>query len=202
MRGLLVSAERAGGLPVPRLARARGLVELAQKMPGRHPFSRLLDHAATEDRDACLVQIELAAQKIFWDEVMRSAVAHLEAEERFRVLELLGLRADLDAFFIIRRGLLQGLAPQTVCNALPAVGRAFPCDLVHQALTSTDCEANLARLFPEPVASPCLGEGGEAVLVRRLWARVAVEESAERSECLNLLAALLRKELEGRVEAA
>jgi len=188
--------EGAEKLATDAVIAARSLQELAARLPPGD-FRDLLRHkmpAAPEERSFYL---DSALERVFWERMVER-LAELPMFDRLAARELLGMRADIDRFRIVGRGMHAGLPAENILAALPPLGTLLLSRQVRKALAAVDpavaCRQLLSTVTREPFDEP----GGEAFLFRRLYRHLQKTLRAAPFDISAPLSALLLKELEIR----
>lgn len=179
----------------PMLA-ARSLEELAARLPpgALRGLLRAAMPAAPEDR---LFYLDSALERIFWAR-LGECLTDLSLFDRLAAREILGMRADIDRFRVIGRGLHAGLPAETILSALPPLGTLLPHKQVRRALAAADPAAAGRTLLAAASRAPYDERDGEVLLFRRLYRHLQKTLRSAPFDVSVPLSALLLKELEIR----
>jgi vacuolar-type H+-ATPase subunit C/Vma6 len=191
---LLMTGGPATFLSPDRLRAAGTLEELAGSLP-RHPFRVVLRETLEMPAEERLFHLETGLDGEFWIGIEKQ-LNRLSPLDRLGAKDILALRADIDRFNVIHRGLQAGLKEEIILNALPSIGTIYPRSRVRKALRSASPAETLAGMFPLHKVSKPFSSEGEVALRRRL-ARFL--ERVLRSHPFDIsvpLASLLLKEME------
>lgn len=175
---------------------ARSLRELAARLPPG-PFRTLLRTempAAPEERSFYL---DSALERIFWARLVERLV-ELPFFDRLAARELLGMRADIDRFRIVGRGMHAGLPAESILAALPPLGTLLLSRQVRKALTAADPAAACRQLLSAVTGEPFNEKAGEVFLWRRLYHHLQKTLRSAPFDISVPLRVLLLKELEIR----
>jgi vacuolar-type H+-ATPase subunit C/Vma6 len=142
------------------------LVELAASLP-RHPFRAVLRETLELPSEERMFHLETGLDREFWKGIEK-CLNRLAPLDRLGAKDILGLRADIDRFNVIHRGLQAGVKGETILDALPPIGTIYPTDRVRKALHSSSPAETLAGMFPLRKVSNPLSFEGEVALRRRL----------------------------------
>lgn len=175
---------------------ARSLEELATLLaPG--PYRNLLRGATSVAPEDRLFYLDSALERIFWTRLVER-LAELAFFDRLDAREILGMRADIDRFRVIGRGIHAGLPAETILFALPPLGTLIPPRQVRKALAAADPPAACRQLLTAATRAPFNERGGEVFLFRRLHRRLQKTLRSAPFDISVPLSALLLKELEIR----
>lgn len=175
---------------------ARSLEELAVRLPpgAFRDLLRVGGPAAAGER---LFSLDSALERIFWTG-LDDRLAELPLFDRLAAREILGLRADIDRFRVIGRGLHAGLPAPAILSALPPLGTLLPSSRVRKALAAADPTAACRQLLATAIQAPFDERGGEVFLFRRLHRQLQMTLRSAPFDISVPLSALLLKELEIR----
>lgn len=175
---------------------ARSLKELAARLPPGDLRDRLRAAASVAPEDR-LFYLDSALEGLFWKR-LGERLSELPLFDRLAAREILGMRADIDRFRVIGRGLHAGLPAETILCALPPLGTLLPHRRVRRALAAADPAAACRQLLEAAVRAPFDERGGEVLLLRRLHRHLRRTLRSAPFDISVALSALLLKELEVR----
>jgi vacuolar-type H+-ATPase subunit C/Vma6 len=187
--------EKSKSITTQQLA-ARSLEELAAILPPGD-FRNLLSKPMPSALEERLFFLDSALEKIFWFG-LDGQLTELALFDRLAAREILGLRADIDRFRVIGRGLHAGLPAATILAALPPLGTLLPPRQVRQALAAADPAAACRQLLATVTRDPFDEQEGELFLFRRLYRHLQKTLRCAPFDISVPLSALLLKELEIR----
>jgi vacuolar-type H+-ATPase subunit C/Vma6 len=175
---------------------ARSLEELAARLPPGD-FRDLLRAALPVASEERLFFLDAALESLFWTRLGEQVLA-LPAMDRSAAREILAMRADVDRFRVIGRGLHAGLPAETILSALPPFGTLLPCGKVRRALLSADPASACQQLRTAAMRGPGTDRDSEVFLLQRLYRRLQKTLRGAPFAVSVALSALLLKELELR----
>lgn len=188
--------EGPGRLVAEPMLAARSLEELAGRLPPGD-FRDLLRGSMPTEPEERLFSLDSALERIFWAR-LSERLAELPYFDRLAAREILGMRADIDRFRVIGRGLHAGLPAKTILAALPPLGTLLPHKQVHKALAAADPTAACRQLLSAAIRAPFNEREGEVLLFRRLHRHLQKTLRSAPFDISASLSALLLKELEIR----
>jgi vacuolar-type H+-ATPase subunit C/Vma6 len=196
--GIFLNPHAPGKIVTAHAAAAQTPEELAGRLP-RGPYRdvvRAALSAAPEDR---LFRVESGLDRTFWV-IVREHCRRLALFDRLAALEILGLRADIDRYRVLGRGMRAGLPTATILASLPPIGTFLPLRRVRIALNSENPTAAVARLMAGIVgiAADPLATDVESLLFRRLYRHLRRILISPPFDVSVPLSALLLMELEAR----
>ncbi len=179
-----------------RLGQARSLEELATLLPPS-AFRRIIHNSADLPAEKRLFTLESALDRAYWQGIALR-LKRLASLDRFGAGEILSLRADIDRFNVIHRGLQAGLEARAILAILPPGDGAFSIGRLRNVLALASPIEALAEVFPVPEVSNPLSPEGEVALWRRLRRHLRRVLRSHPFDISISLAALLLKEIEVR----
>jgi vacuolar-type H+-ATPase subunit C/Vma6 len=181
-------------LPLPEPGEVASLDELAAHLPAG-PYRQALQILPETTESFIPILIENRLLQAYWQAVAASA-DRLPAFDRFAAREILGLRADIDALRILRRGRKAGLTGDQLLGFWPPLARLLDLDRLRRVLKSSAPEAGLRHLLQRAVGSDVSDDHFENALRRRLQRELRRSLVSPPFDISVPLSALLLKELE------
>jgi vacuolar-type H+-ATPase subunit C/Vma6 len=194
VRAFLVPVEKRALCSFQGLAKVRTFEELVAKLP-RHPFRAIFRAALELSGEKRLFTLETGLDRVFWGGIA-GLLKKLDFLDRMGAKEILSLRADIDRFNVVHRGLRAGLEEGVILGALPALGAAYPETSVRKALRSASPDEALSAIFPVPGTDRPLSAEGEMALRKRLQRHLRRVLRSHPFDLSVPMAALLLKEIE------
>lgn len=185
----------SGKIMTAHAAAAGTIEELSERLP-RGPYREVLRAALRADPEERLFRVESGLDRKFW-EMMREQSRRLALFDRQEAVEILGMRADIERFRVLGRGLRAGLPSSTILNSLPPFGTLLPVWRVQVALRSDNPAGAVGRLVAGFGGDPLATEV-EPLLFRRLNRHLRKVLVSPPFDISVPLSALLLMELETR----
>ena len=194
-KNLLVPPGPESGIPLLWLKKADSPERLSELLR-KTPYGEALRSGLGRTGEQRLFLLETDLERIFWAQV-RDSVRDLSFFDRQAAAELFGLRADIEIFNLLVRGLEAGMENEDIQTGLPPFGMLFTPERVSRILGRDDPQGALQAHLPSKVEN-LSGPEGNVVLYRRMYRILQKRLREPPFDISASLAALLLKEIENR----
>ena len=179
---------------LPELGTVASFEALAAHLPAG-PYRQVLENRSGTVVPSSTALIENRICHAYWQEVA-FACDRLSAFDRLAAREILGLRADIDALRILRRGRETGLSADQLLRLWPPLAQLVDPGRLRRVLRSAVPEAGLQQLLQRAVGGDGASAGYENALRRRLQRELRRNLVCAPFDISLPLSVLLLKELE------
>lgn len=194
-QNLLVPPGPESGIPLLWLQKAESPEHLAELL-SKTPYGEALRSGMERTGEQRLFFLESDLERIFWEQV-RNSVRSLSWFDRRAAAELFGLRADIEIFNLLVRGLEAGMEKKDIQTGLPSFGMLFTPERISRILGRDDPQDALQADLPSKVEK-LSGPEGDVVLYRQMYRILQKRLREPPFDISASLSALLLKEIENR----